>query len=284
MKKIVVIAFILVMAMALFTACGEAKDGNDSTNPTESFNNGGKIVPGVLSLAALKKAADDTGYTKYQGMSTVSNKEDTLPKPVEGFTIGIVDDRSTSYNIAINEFASEKDAGEYAGYIDADSGFGNAHLSGKFTAVFIGSAAASAEPGLMAAFKAAGWTDDTIPPYTPPAPERSASMEALVKAAEDRGYTVSNDYYFSSFNSSVEPVGGFKITYSISGSAGDLDFLEFASAADAKAYKAAEDAPDDMFPKDCVINGKFVVRLTLGFSSDSEVRELVNSISKAAGM
>jgi hypothetical protein len=162
MKKLMAIALVMVLAFSLLTACsvstGSDKDGGGST-PTlgSNGNSGGDVAPG--SLAALEKAAVDAGYTDIQDMSYISN--DKLAEPLDGFTIGIKDDKgSTVYGIEVNEFASEEDAQKYTDYVIAEPGFGNIHKSGKFCVNFAGKAAKNEESKILAVFTAAGWNFD----------------------------------------------------------------------------------------------------------------------------
>ena len=280
MKKIFAISLVVILAMSLLAACGSNgdKNGEPTSAPTEN--------PTVeLTLAALKKAAEDTGQTKFQGTSTVSNKEDTLPEPTDGFTIGIVDDKgSTNYNIAVNEFASKEEAGEYAGYIVFNSGFGNVYLSGKFTAVFIGDEAKSVEQALMEAFKTAGWSEDSIPEYTPPEVEHSEALQSLIQAVRDMSFET-RDQFMPDFSAKIEPLDGFTVSFQTSKGASDIQFFEFKDNAEALAYKAENDDPDATFPKEHIVADKFAAEVqSLSEESGAECKKFVKDVFDKAGV
>jgi len=283
-KRGYAITLILMLALSL-AACGgnsNTPSGGDST-PSNTADST-PAAPGTLTLAALKKAADDKGYTEYSGTSTVSNEDDTLPEPADGFTIGIKDDKgSTGFNIAVNEFASEDEAGEYAGYIEYRGGFGNVHLSGKFTAVFIGDEAESAESDLMAAFQKAGWSEDSIPTYTPPEVGHSEAIQSLMQAVQDLGFETRDDY-MTGFSATIKPVDGFTATFRGTNSASDIPFFEFKDNAEALAYKAENDKPEDFFPKEHVVAGKFAAEFSsLSEASGAECKKFIGSVYEKAG-
>ena len=298
MKKLITLALVMVLALSL-AACGVSTGGGENTNPPASSNapNGNDNTPsstldntpaenGELTLAALKKAAEGMGYTEYAGTSTVSNYEDTLPKPVDGFTIGIVNvqNRSTGFNIAVNEFASEAEAGEYAGYIEYSGGHGNVHLSGKFTSVFIGDEARSAEPDLMAAFITAGWSENAIPEYTPPEVEHSEALKSIMQAVRDLGFETRDDF-MTRFSATIEPQDGFTASFIGAESASDIPFFEFKDNAEALAYKAENDDPDGMFPTEHIVSGKFAAEITsLSEESGAECKKFVEDVFETASV
>jgi len=285
MKRILAIGLVFILALSL-AACGGNSDTPSGSTPSgnNSTTSSTPAADGKLTLAALKKAAEDKGYTEFAGTSTVSNEDDTLPEPVDGFTIGIKDDKgSTGFNIAVNEFASEDEAGEYAGYIEYRGGFGNVHLSGKFTAVFIGKEATSAESDLMAAFKKAGWSEDDIPAYTPPEVKHSEAIQSLMQAVKDLGYTVRDDY-MAGFSATIKPQDGFTASYT-SGGAYDIPFFEFKDNAEALAYKAENDDPDGMFPTEHIVVGKFAAeRGGLSDESRAECKKFIEDVFEKAGV
>jgi len=108
------------------------------------------------------------------------------------------------------------------------------------------------------------------------------TLAALKKAAQNTGYAVSDDYV-ASVLAPVEPVGGFVVTYTKGGEF-DLQFFEFASEADAQAYKTSQDKPDDLFPEEYIIHGRFLGEAVGGFSAgtDADIRAFVESVFAAA--
>jgi len=290
MKRFLALALVLILALSL-TACkfsiGNNSDPTGSSDPTSTPESTTSNPSGELTLAALKKAAEDAGYTKFQGMSSTTNQDETLPKPVEGFTIGIKEDSgSTGYNISVNEFASKEEAAEYAGYIVKEGHYGNAHLSGKFTAVFITDIAKNAESALMDAFKAAGWTEDTIPEYTytPPAAEHSEGLQALIQAVRDLGFET-RDEFIPDFSATIEPQDGFIATFYTSKGMSDIQFFEFKDNAEALAYKAENDDPDATFPKEHIVVGKFAAEVkSLSKESGAECKKFVEDVFSKAGV
>jgi hypothetical protein len=158
MKKTLTIALVMVLALSLLSACSVStssdKDGGGSTPASGGSNNsGGKS--GELTLAALKQAAKDAGFTTNEGCTYTQ-----LPEPKDGFTIRDKDKYDAIY---INEFASEQDARSYADNFLAEypveDGFHIAILD-KFIVelgFFSGDEIFKLESDLLAAYKAAGW-------------------------------------------------------------------------------------------------------------------------------
>jgi|GEM_PF-662245 len=108
------------------------------------------------------------------------------------------------------------------------------------------------------------------------------TLAALRQAAKDTGYEVSDDYV-ASILADVEPIGGFEVTFTKGGEF-HLQFFEFASEADAQAYKASEDAPNALFPEEYIIHGRFLGEVVGGFSAakDADIRAFVTGVFTAA--
>ena len=115
------------------------------------------------------------------------------------------------------------------------------------------------------------------------APAQSGlTLAALKQAAKDAGYEVSDDYV-ASILAPVDPVNGFTVTFTVGGEF-DLQFFEFASEADAQAYKTSRDAPNDLFPEEYIIHGRFLGEVVGGFgaATDASIRAFVVSVFAAA--
>jgi hypothetical protein len=150
MKKFLAIAFVTVLAFSILTACkisisDEKKEPTDD-NGTPAENDNG--TPGELTLDAMKKVAEDAGYT-IGGMYTTNNYDETLVQPAKGFSIGA----DSKFSVGVHEFASENDLREYTDYVK-DKGSSTLYVSGNFCVEFKSSAI---ESEVMSLFAAAGW-------------------------------------------------------------------------------------------------------------------------------
>jgi len=114
------------------------------------------IIEGVLSLAAMRKAASDAGFTVHGGWSTLTN---STQEPENGFQISVPREGSNFMGIAVLEFATEKLAEEYVAFAATEDAYysGNIYRSGVFTMNIAGSLVADHEAKLMEALKKAGW-------------------------------------------------------------------------------------------------------------------------------
>jgi|GEM_PF-1751914 len=114
------------------------------------------------------------------------------------------------------------------------------------------------------------------------APSAELTLEALKKAVQDLGYEVRDDY-MSAFSATIEPQAGFTATYTSTG-VYDIPFFEFRDNAEALAYKAENDAPDDMFPIEHIVLGKFAAEYSsLSEASGAECKKFVEDVFKKAG-
>jgi hypothetical protein len=119
-----------------------------------------EIVEGVLSIAAMKKAAADAGFTVSGGWQIHSNYEGTFPPdPEGGFCIFMPIDGSNVNVINVVEFETEDITKKYAEYLASDDvGVSQiVHRSGVFVAYISKSRAADHEAKFMDALKTAGW-------------------------------------------------------------------------------------------------------------------------------
>ena len=128
-----------------------------------------EIVEGVLSIAAMKKAAADAGFTVREGTRTQSNwttDSKSKAEPVNGFMISVRQDGFNFMGIAILQHSTEEIAREYIEfhkeantlYNEADIIYVDSiHRSGVFTVVIDSSLKNEHEANLLEALKKAGW-------------------------------------------------------------------------------------------------------------------------------
>ena len=120
------------------------------------------IVEGVLSIAAMKKAAADAGFTVWGGWSTLANwttHSTSKQEPENGCQISVRREGSNFMGIAIIEFATEEIAKEYVAFAATEKSYfsGKIYRSGVFTVTIDESLVADHEAKLMEALKKAGW-------------------------------------------------------------------------------------------------------------------------------
>jgi len=120
------------------------------------------IVEGVLSIGAMDKAAEDAGFTVWDGWFILSNWESKLTSdddPVDGIQISVRKNNSNYMCMTILEWENEEIAKEYEAWA-ADPGSyssGNMHRSGVFTLYLESDVVAENEANLLEALKKAGW-------------------------------------------------------------------------------------------------------------------------------
>ena len=120
------------------------------------------IIEGVLSIAAMKKAAADAGFTVWGGWSTVSNwttDSKSKAEPKDGLQISVRRDDSNFMGVAIIEFETEEIAKEYVAFGASPKAYfgGSLHRSGVFTLAIDRSLVEELEAKLLEALKKAGW-------------------------------------------------------------------------------------------------------------------------------
>jgi len=120
------------------------------------------IVEGVLSLAAMKKAASDAGFTVNGGWFTLTNwttYSKSKQDPEDGFQISVLREGSNFMGIAVLEFATEELAKEYVAFAATEEAYfsGSIYRSGVFTVNIAESLVADHEAKLLEALKKAGW-------------------------------------------------------------------------------------------------------------------------------
>jgi len=138
MKKFMALALALVVALSL-AACEVS--GAQQTNKF---------------LAVLEKAATGAGYHTDNSISHPTNGAGK-PVPVDGFCIA-GKKGSKDLNVAVNQFASAKDAKEVCDHLNSLTAMGlvlTSHAYKEFCLEFTGYD--SNEAALMEVFKKAGW-------------------------------------------------------------------------------------------------------------------------------
>ena len=148
----------IFLALALILAVPAATAGQ-SLNHGKAKQSGGTAksnTSGSLTLAALKQAAKDKGFTLSNSMS-IDNTPGN-PTPRGGFDIGVMNERGAlSIVIGVLEFTSAKDAQAYDRFIKNQDGVViHTHTYDRFY-VEIQHEAYNKESDLMAAFSAVGW-------------------------------------------------------------------------------------------------------------------------------
>ena len=117
-------------------------------------------------------------------------------------------------------------------------------------------------------------------------PSGELTLDALKKAVQDLGYNTRDDF-MPGFTAGIDPQAGFTATYTSDTSMGvyDIPFYEFRDNAEALAYKAENDAPDDFFPKECIVAGKFAAKnSSLSEASGAECKKFIEDVfEKASG-
>ena len=107
------------------------------------------------------------------------------------------------------------------------------------------------------------------------------TIEVLKKAAQDLGYDVRDDF-MTGFSATIEPKAGFTATY-ISMGVYDIPFFEFKDNDEALAYKAENDEPDAMFPKEHIVIGRFAAECTsLSEESGAECKKFIEDVFEKA--
>jgi len=138
MKKFMTLTLALLLGLSL-AAC-EAS----SAQQTNEF------------LATLEKAAADAGYHTDDSISHPTNGSGK-PEPVDGFCIA-GKKGSKDLNVAVNQFASAKDAEEVCDHLNSLQAMGfvlTSHAYEEFCVEFTGFD--SNEEALMEVFEKAGW-------------------------------------------------------------------------------------------------------------------------------
>ena len=126
------------------------------------------------------------------------------------------------------------------------------------------------------------WSSDEEERYS--IDDGGLTLAAIRQAAEAAGVQITDDYYVS-WSVKIKPINGFDVFYTyVSDNGGgvyQIGFYEFKSEEDAQNYKAAEDTPpgeDAMFPEFHIAYGRFLARMSTGFSADDEVMAFIGSI------
>jgi len=125
--------------------------GSSAVTPTTP------AVSGDLTLAEIKKAAEDAGYKTDNSKASTGDFEGTTPKPIAGFCIAGTDGSST-LNIYVNEFETAELASEYCDYVNSlkKNQLISCNAYKKFCVQFSGDAV-DKEAALMAVFTSVGW-------------------------------------------------------------------------------------------------------------------------------
>jgi hypothetical protein len=114
------------------------------------------------ALEALKKSAEEAGFTVWGGWSTLTNwttKSNSKQEPENGFQISVLREGSNFMGIAVLEFANEEVAKEYLAFAASEDAYfsGKIHRSGVFTVVIAEILVEENEAKLMEALRKAGW-------------------------------------------------------------------------------------------------------------------------------
>ena len=138
------------------------------------------------------------------------------------------------------------------------------------------------------------YTDETLVLRTPfavgDAPAEVAGDPSKLTLAALYAAAKRTEYEMEGFSSPIatqgkaKPVDGFVITFEPENGSFMLDFWEFKNEADAKAFKAANDEPEAMFPKYHLVYGRFMAKGSRGFSekNDKAIEDFLNGIFKDA--
>jgi len=136
---------------------------------------------GALTLEKLEKAAKDASFVTDKNMAFHADFDGKpVPEPVDGFCVEVTYNsvfdgpNSKIFGIYVNEFASIKEAQDYAKFVtkqDKENGSGGViHTFDKFCAQFTTDYTMPYEKKLMDAFTKAGWGEKSVAPAPAKAP------------------------------------------------------------------------------------------------------------------
>jgi len=297
MKKLLALALILILALSL-AACGNITinlGGSDNieTPYVPPENTPAAEAPtddGGITLAALEQAVQDLGFETRDDYMTAFS---ATIEPQDGFTASYISDGY--YDIPFFEFRSNAEALAYKAENDEpDAMFPHEHIViGRFAAeltILSEAGGMDCKQFIEHVFEMAGANAGTPAENVNDTPGGNdtpnggeLTLDALKNAVHELGFETRDDLFFGMF-SSIKPQNGFLAEYQSASVSSDISILEFKSNAEALAYKAENDEPDAMFPKEHFVFGRFAAENTiLSESVGAECQKFIETVFAKAG-